>query len=310
MTEIIPFHRPYPLSEAELRYIQTETRKIIKSGQLSKNGKYVQELEERIKEMYNVEYVLTTSNCTMGLMIALEFIDKMYFIQVPMFEWWSVLYALNFLKKSIAWNDIDLKTWLPIESYGGHSLYINTFGNMGKSTQDDTIYDSSHCLGATIPDMGLCHVFSLAPTKLITSCEGGIIITNNEEFYKFAKERRDKMARMSEIHAMIGNVYLEHLDGILYWKKFVHDYYKDHIPGEFQEIPDNSTYNTIGFLNTHNLIIPEEIEYKQYYDPIINLGPDVNKNAIYIQEKIICLPSYYSCPYEKIVEKIREKNRL
>ena len=113
---------------------------------------------------------------------------------------------------------------------------------------------------------------------------------------------------MSEIHALIGCVYLNHLDEILKWKKKVRTYYEKHIPGQFQEIPDNSTHNTISFLNTEKLKIPSHIEIRQYYEPIWDNGVENNSKKIY--EQIICLPSYYNCPYEQISESIKEENGL
>ena len=302
--QIIPFHKPFPLNNIAMENIRWEVDRIISSGQLS-NSLFVSVLEDRIKKLYDAEYIIATSSCSMGLMICLLFLENRY-IQVPMFTWKSISYILKIMGKDVAWNDVNLKNWLPIEAYGGYSLYLNTFGNMGKSLRKDAIYDSSHCLGAKIDHMGLAHVFSLAPSKLITSCEGGIIMTNNEEFYNFAKEQRDKISRMSEIHALIGCVYLNHLDEILEWKKKVYKYYKKHIPGQFQEIPNNSSYNTIGFLNYEKLQIPEHITIKNYYEPIRDSG--VENNSRHIYKNIICLPSYYNCDYEKITNDILELN--
>jgi len=302
---MIPFHRPFPLNEMELRNIKFEVDRIIESGQVS-NDTWNRVLEGEIQKLYDVKYCLTTNNCTMGLLICLAFLEKDRYIQVPMFNWWSDLYVLNYLKKNIAWNDVDMKTWLPIENYGGYSLYLNTFGNIGRSKKINAIYDSSHCLGAKITNFGLAHVFSLAPSKLITSCEGGLIITNNDDLYEFALERRNRTSRLSEIHALIGCVYLQHLDEILKWKKKVRVYYEKHIPGQFQEILDNSTHNTIGFLNTEKLKIPDHITIKQYYEPIHDNGIENNSKKIY--EQIICLPSWYGVNYKNIVEDILEFN--
>lgn len=305
--EVIPYHRPLTLSVMETEVLINKIKEVLKSGQIT-NGKYVKKLEKKIRKLYGVDHVIATSNCTMGIMICLEYLNTDY-LQAPMFNWWSVLYSLEFLKYyNVAWIDVDINTWLPIESYSSNTLYLNTFGSIGKSLQKDTIYDSSHCLGAEIKEIGLAHIFSLAPTKLITSCEGGIIITNNRALYKWAIERRDKMCRMSEIHALIGLESLKHLDEVLKWKEQVYHNYKSYIPGQFQNISYNSTYNTIGFLNTENLQIPDFIETRQYYEPISNHIIGENTKKIY--EQIICLPSYKNCPYNKIIEAIIDFNNL
>ncbi|MCK5642391.1 MAG: DegT/DnrJ/EryC1/StrS family aminotransferase, partial [Gammaproteobacteria bacterium] len=194
--------------------------------------------------------------------------------------------------------------------YGGASLYLNTFGNIGKSVKSNAIYDSSHCLGANIEEIGLAHVLSLAPTKLVTSCEGGLILTNNKPLFDFAKEYRDKCSRMSEIHALIGLRTLEYINQVLEWKERVWHYYKSYIPGKFQEIPNNSNYNTIGFLNTEELHIPKNIKYKQYYEPIWDNGVMEKTNTKKIYDQMVCLPSYHGCPYVRIVDDILEMNGL
>ena len=113
---------------------------------------------------------------------------------------------------------------------------------------------------------------------------------------------------MSEVHAIIGLQTLTHLDEVLEWKEKVYNYYKEHLPGIFQKIPYQSNYNTIGFLNEENLKIPSHIEYRKYYDPIFE--QELYPNTDYVFSKIICLPSYYNCPYEQIVEDIKEANEL
>ncbi len=314
MNEKIPYHKPLELEVEDLEDLSLKIKEIIKSGQLT-NGKYVQKLEIEIEDLYHVDYCLATSNCTMGLMICIEFLEACTYnvrhnvrtyLQMTSFNWWSVKYLTYFLRQNIKWDDIDLRTWLPQEIYSDKTLYLNTFGNIGKSKRNDTLYDSSHCLGAKIKEIGLAHVFSLAPTKLITACEGGLIITNNKELYEFAKERRDKMCRMSEIHALIGLTYLPHLNKALQWKKDIYEYYKKYIPGQFQVIENNSTYNTIGFLNTENLKIPSHIETRQYYEPIFD--NDVKSNTKFVYEHIVCLPSWYGVDKEKIVNDILEYN--
>jgi dTDP-4-amino-4,6-dideoxygalactose transaminase len=297
----INYHHPYSFTPDEMAVLFIEIQNCLESGQLT-NGNYVFTLEEIIKDMYQVDYCIATSNATTGLMLCLHYTD-MINIQMPAFNWWSDLYITDFLDLRVNFIDIDKDTWLPIDNYE-EGIYLNTFGNIGKATFPLAIYDSTHCLGAKITDIGLAHVFSLAPTKLVTSCEGGLIITNDKDLYEWAKERRDKMCRMSEVHAIIGLQYLSHLPEFLKWKEEVYFYYRANIPGQFQKIPDNSSYNTIGFLNTENLTMPDTFEYRQYYEPL----KKGLINTDYVYNNIICLPSFYGVDYRKIAKDIREAN--
>ncbi len=313
----IPYHRPYPLNHEDKSKIHARLNDILFSGQLT-NGKYVRELEDTIKEVYpEFEYVLITNSCTQALILGLYFfqLDTMRkaSISLPYFIWESVQNACGITGyDGRFYFDIDPNTWLPIERIESYypknlkTIYLNTFGNVGKSIFEDkdVIYDSSHCFGAKLQHINaLAHCISLAPTKLITSGEGGVILTNHKNFYEYTKERRDKCSRMTESNAIIGLQTLTHLDEVLEWKKKVYEYYKENIEGQFQEIPKNSNYNTIGFLNTESLIIPEHIETRQYYKPIAYV-PDSNAQKVY--DQIICLPSWYGVDYEQIVEEVKD----
>ena len=107
--EFIPYHKPFPLTEVERKWITVNVNEIILNGQLT-NGIWVRKLEEKIKRLYHVEYCIATSSCTMGLLISLSYLKGME-IQIPAFNWWSDLYCLDFLDKIPMWCDIDKKYW-------------------------------------------------------------------------------------------------------------------------------------------------------------------------------------------------------
>lgn len=319
MPEKIPYHRPFPLPEKELNELVIAIKSVIESGDLT-NGVFVEILEERIKELYDVEYVIATSNCTMGLFLCFQYEGTYNTVHMPNFTWISPYLCIPNDKKFC---DIDKETWL-IKDYNKLDFWeksltgtkdnfllfpTHTFGNIIEIERDyHVIYDGAHALGSKIRKFGDATVLSLAPTKLITSCEGGLVLTNQKYLADFVRFRRDKCARMSEVHALIGLATLPYLGEVLKWKEMVYHYYKSYIPGQFQVIPINSNYNTIGFLNTENLRIPEHITTKQYYEPVYQV--DLLPNAYEVYKQMVCLPSYYQCPYVDIVDNILELNNL
>jgi len=305
--EKIPYHKPFPLDEDRLNVLTNQIRGVLKSGQLT-NGKYVKELEDKIAKMYGVEFCIATSNCTMGLMLSFQYEVSLFnIIHMPNFTWMSPEMVIPNKK---AYYDIDKETWLMKDWPRIRNKFIfptHTFGNIIELDWDyHVIYDGAHALGSVIKKFGDATVLSLAPSKLVTSCEGGLVLTNQEHLAEFVRFRRDKCARMSEVHALIGLKTLEHLGEILEWKEEVYHYYKYYIPGQFQEIPIHSNYNTIGFLNTEKLEIPKHIETKQYYEPVFDM--ELMPNAFEVYKQMVCLPSYYECPYVQIVEDILELN--
>ena len=304
---MIPFHRPMTLNPDEMEEILHGFHVCLQSGQLT-NGANVRLLESKIKEMYDVKECIALSSCTQGLLACILYL-KYYDINfdeisLPSFTWQSLDHILDVFAIDPIFVDINKDTWLPYNTKSQYSIGHHTFGNV--STNRATIFDGSHSLGCRLPNIGQATVFSLAATKLITSCEGGLVITNNEDLAGVVREYRDKCARMSEIHAIIGLQMLLHLDEIKEWKCKVYSYYSKHIPGIFQETNYDHNFNTIGFLNIENLFIPKNIETKQYYEP---LRKGLN-NTDYIYENIICLPSFIDVDYKGIVGAIKEANEL
>lgn len=293
---MIPYHRPV------VKY---------SGSYMLSNGAKVRELEAQIKNLYDVEYVIACSSCTQGLLLALQALKYKQgiragswvydYISTPAFAWYSSKWAIDTASYIGKYVDISKTSWLMNESKTKTKMPVHTFGNIGKYN-GNCIYDGAHALGAKISDFGLATVFSLAPTKLVTSCEGGIIVTNDRGMYTRMRNARDKVSRMSEPNADYGLKTLKSLDDILAWKKKLFNYYKAHLPGQFQVIPHNSNYNTIGFLT--DLQIPVNIECRKYYEPLDLSLP----NTKYVYNKIVCLPSWYGVDYEKIVNDILSYN--
>ncbi len=306
----IPFARPYPWNEEDRAYILQEIEGKLISGQLTK-GDVVIQLEEAIKKLYNVKYCIATSSATLGLFFSWKFFEQWFVgpLHLSNFTWPSFYYMMS-SNAFIRFHDINPKTWLMENDYmGGIVMATHTFGNITECPRlyrNKVIYDGAHNLGCKIKDIGDATVFSLAATKIITSCDGGLVITNNMGLATYLKKYRDLCCRMSELHAIIGLYTLQFLDEVLEWKFKVSEYYRENIPGVFQEIPIESNYNTIGFLNLEELIIPENIEIKQYYKPIKR--GFAYSDSIY--DLMVVLPSYYKCDYKKIVELIQEVNDL
>lgn len=299
----IPYHRPFPMLLEEIKY---DILSILDSGQYT-NGTFCREIENKIAEIYKVKYAICCNSCTQGLLISLLSLpEKPKKIHTPAFAWYSSKWIVESIGIIPIYHDVGEYTWL-MENFNSKNqtlLPVHTFGNVTQYEGKFVIYDGAHALGTNIFDIGDVTVFSLAPTKLVTSCEGGIIITDNHNMAHKMIELRDKIGRMSEIHALIGLKTLEKIKIILNWKKTVYNYYKKFIFGQFQYKCIDSNWNTIGFLNLENLKIPETIETRQYYEPLIRGLP----NTDYIYKNMVCLPSYYNVNYKQVVNEILKYN--
>ncbi|MDA2910951.1 DegT/DnrJ/EryC1/StrS family aminotransferase [Nitrospiraceae bacterium AH_259_D15_M11_P09] len=96
-------------------------------------------------------------------------------------------------------------------------------------------FDSAQGLGATykgrpLGSFGVCEVFSLSPTKVVTAIEGGLITTNDEQLAMKFRAMRDYgkdpsggeemvhmglSARMSELHAAVGVLSLRRAEDLV-----------------------------------------------------------------------------------------------
>lgn len=112
------------------------------------------------------------------------------------------------------------------------------------------IEDAAHAIGSTLADrpagsFGRLAAFSLYPTKVITSGEGGLLACEGSADLDEARRYRDqgKLSfetnvhgslgsnwRMSEPHAAIGIAHLERLDGILEERRRLAAWYDEHLP--------------------------------------------------------------------------------
>ena len=313
----IPFHRPMKLPHDELGSVINKIDDCLATGMIS-NKENVKELENTIAEHYDVRYAIATSSASQGLLIALQALYRIYPVRqnsvlTPAFAWYSSKYAIESAGKTCCFMDIDPETWNMIQEEDDMlysiTMPLHTFGNVCEIESEYKIYDGAHSLGSHIRDFGDATVLSMAPTKIITSIEGGIILTDDTAMAGKILAIRDKVSRMSEIHAIFGNAYLKHIDEVMNFKKVVFDYYRNNLKGTctFQKTDLDSNRNTIGMLT--DLKIPDCIETKKYYLPLGESGIGLLENTMRVYDRIVCLPSYCGCPYEQIVDIINAFNK-
>lgn len=314
---MIPFHKPFNMPESDKKYMLSKIHECIDSGILTK-GEHTVHLEEMIAKMHNVDYVIATSSGTQALINAVlaDCVTNMRHtntIYTPSFAWASSKHACELSDKWLEYTDIDADSWNMIppdtnmfakaQNRKQLLMPLHTFGNVCEiSSNYDCIYDGAHALGSNIKDIGVATIISLAPTKVITSGEGGLILTNSYRLHDVARENVLINARLSEIHAIIGLAHLKFLSKILNYKRKVFKYYKSHLDGIFQESDVSTNYNTIGMLT--ELKMPYTIDTRKYYKPL----QKGLKNTDEIFNSIVCLPAYHSVPYKQVVADIQHFN--
>ena len=308
----IPFHRPMQLPGDELEKVINKIDDCMTTGMIS-NKKNVRELEQTIADLYDVGHAIATSSASQGLLIALQALYRVHPVPVnsvitPAFAWYSSMYAIESAGKTCIFVDIDPDTWTMQHGKYRMAIPVHTFGNVCEIDSDYKIYDGAHSLGSRIKDFGNATVLSMAPTKIVTSIEGGMILTDDFDLASRITAIRDKVSRMSEIHAIFGLAYMTHIDEVMKFKDKVFEYYSSHLKGTFQKTDRHSNHNTTGMLT--DLKIPDCIETKKYYEPMGQSGIGLLENTKRVYDRIVCLPSYFDCPYEQIVDIINNFNMV
>lgn len=315
---MIPFYRPPFLLEEQIEWIIKRIEKCLRTGQIT-NGENVREFEERIKELHKVDYVIACSSATQGLWIVLEAL-KPETLMVQSFTWQSIKYILPL--RPVTYCDIDKETWLMnprVRTYWDFSpravIYTHTLGNTGIATVEtegqNVIYDGAYSMGVDLLDIGDATVLSTTAIKNVTSCEGGLILTNNGQLAKEMMEIRDKCSRMSELNAIVGLAYMDMLKQILLRKEEIFKYYIMQLPFKPQKI---SRYGTgYGF---YSCLVPDrfgsrdeiikklegKVEVRIRYEPIKSGLPTTDE----IAKQIITLPCYPDLDEREVVNIIRE----
>lgn len=98
--------------------------------------------------------------------------------------------SVTALKEKLEKSKIKPKVVIPVH-LAGQSCEMQEIYDLSKQYGFTVIEDASHAIGADYKDtkVGCCKysdmtVFSFHPVKIITTGEGGMVLTNNEELYK------------------------------------------------------------------------------------------------------------------------------
>ena len=251
--KIIPVFTPH-LSPSATKNVLA----CMESGWISSGGIFVNQFEEAWANKCNVKYGIAVNSGTSALEIAVRALelDQKAEIILPSFTIISCASAILNAGHSIRLVDVDPDTWclnvdqikdkinnntraiMPIHMFG-HPANMAEIMNLAKLNDLKVIEDAAEAHGAVVDgkvvggigDMGC---FSFYANKIITTGEGGMVVTDNdilaESLYSyrnlcFNSSRRflhHKMGysyRMTNIQAAIGLSQINHLDKIITAKR-------------------------------------------------------------------------------------------
>ncbi|MBN2454683.1 DegT/DnrJ/EryC1/StrS family aminotransferase [Candidatus Woesearchaeota archaeon] len=262
MTKMIRLAKP-PISFSE---VQGAIKEIIESGRLIE-GKNIEEFENGLAKVAGSKYCCAASSGTsaLHLMFSAAGIGKGDEVLIPDYTFFSPANMVEACGAKPVMADIKLETLnLNPEDFEKRItektkavLAIHQFGNpaeMGEikkiaGEKGISVFEDAACAlgakcgGKSCGSIGKAGIFSFHPRKIISTGEGGAVVTNDKEFAEKAAKLRNhgiekkdgaKLMtelgfnyRMNEIAAAMGNAQLKKLDEIIGRRKEIASIYKE-----------------------------------------------------------------------------------
>ncbi len=342
------YHISQPLLP-EFDGLVSELREVFESGQLT-NGRHVKRLEDAVADYIEGVDAVALSSATTGLLLSWRAMDLTGEVLVPSFTFPATAHALvwNGLKpvfvdcrRDTFTIDIeDAKRKMTEKTVGMAPVYIfgtppdwEALEEIMESRAIRCVADAAHGFGTRRDGMkaggyGDVEIFSLAPTKVFTTGEGGIAVTRDGDLAEKLRRMRNYgnpgdydcreaglNGRMTEISALIGIHALPGHEAQLAHRQALAERYRSllaNLPGvSFQTVPDQvrSTMNYFAVLleagdfgltnrELHEHLASMNVESKIYFHPPLHqqrlyrslwTGEGL-ENTEWICERILCLP--------------------
>jgi dTDP-4-amino-4,6-dideoxygalactose transaminase len=260
--EVPPVKVYFP--DEDIVEVQKDVEKILRSGMLTL-GEYTKRFESAFAEFCNTKYAVAMSSGTGALEVALRSLDLKGGdeVLVPTNTFSASAASVMLAGGKPVFTDIDAKSLCidaqNIEKYltkktkavmavhiGG--LVCPDIKHIKQLCEDHKIAlieDAAHAQGSSVDkqkagSFGIAGCFSFYPTKVITTGEGGMITTNNDEMAKKAIVLRDQGKenfnsniiiqigsnwRMTEISAAMGLTQLKRLPDFITHRNKIARYY-------------------------------------------------------------------------------------
>ncbi len=257
----IPVSKPY-IPENAYRYL----KECLDTGWLSSQGPFVERFEDAFAKYHTMRHAISTTSGTTAIHLALAAagITDCDEVIVPAFTMIAPVFAILYTSATPVLIDSDIDTWtintkliekkitkktkaiIAVHIYG-HPVDMSPVHALAKKYNLIVIEDAAEGLGAlyknkkagTLSDIGC---FSFYANKLITTGEGGMVVTNNDDYAKKIRSLKD-MAHSSEkrfvhtelaynyrftnLQAAVGLAYLEKIDEYNEKKRSVARHYSE-----------------------------------------------------------------------------------
>ena len=331
----------------------------LKNKNLSGASKNIEEFEQKFSNKYNFKFSLAVNSGTAALHLALLAvgIDENDEVIIPSLTFIATANAVSYVGAEPVVVDVNPLTYqisieeikkkitkktkaiIPVHLYG-NAPNLDEINIIAKENNLKVINDSAEALGTNFLNKpsgsyGDVSIYSFYPNKLITTGEGGMLVTEDEKIYNIAKNLRGEGLkentseyihsaigynyRMNSLSASLGISQLKRVDHFLERKKEIFIQYKNNLQSEniqfikTENNVTNSYWLTVANFENINLnvddlrefLIKEKIETKKIFYPIDRqvMYKENNKeckNSYNIYKNSLCLPSFPDLTDEQV----------
>ena len=186
-------------------------KKILKSGDVTNNGKYNQKFESQVSELYPGYEVISCNSGSQALFLTLRALQLTGKVVLPSFTYIATLSAVVENNLDYTFVDVDIDTWTiniqEVEKLLSKDdsyvvvIAVNTFGNSANLAKLQLVCDKYNCKliiddahGFGIkddPSIDLVRCFSLHATKGFSTIEGGLCLVENKALARKIRQLKD-----------------------------------------------------------------------------------------------------------------------
>ncbi len=261
MRDLIPIAEP-SLGEEEFNNVA----EAIRSGWISSQGKFILEFEQKFARYCGVRHGVATSNGTVALHLALKAlgIGEGDEVLVPTLTFIATANTVTYCNARPVLVDSDPKCWcidpsrieerissrtkaiIPVHLYG-HPCDMDAIGDIARRHGLNVIEDAAEAHGALYRDrrvgsFGQVNCFSFFGNKIISTGEGGMCLTDDEDLARRMKILRDHGMnpnkrywydvvgfnyRMTNLQAAVGTAQVDKLDRLVGRRRQMAQWYND-----------------------------------------------------------------------------------
>ncbi|SCX67510.1 UDP-4-amino-4,6-dideoxy-N-acetyl-beta-L-altrosamine transaminase [Lysinibacillus fusiformis] len=248
--------------------------------------------------------------------------------------------CVRYMNGTVIFADIDEKTYnidvneieklitprtkaiIPVD-FTGQPADMDPIMELAKKHQLIVIEDGAHSLGATykgrkVGKLADMTMFSFHPVKPVTTAEGGVIVTDNEEYYKkmlrfrghgieqtaYALEQGNwyyEMTdlgynyRMTDVQAALGISQMEKLDTFIGIRQELANFYNEQFVTDKEFTVPYQLPNTLSGWHLYSIKLPEYVDRKKVFELLreANIGVHVHYIPVYWH------PYYAKLGYQK-----------